>query len=127
MMTLRLIPALGVMAIAIGCSAATQSGSSSGDRNLLTRDQLLATQEADLYGAIEQLRPQWLRARGAARISGRVEVAVFVDDVRRGDVDQLRTIRLEGVERVEFFTATEATTRWGTDVAGGVIAVTRGR
>jgi len=125
-MILRLVSVV-VMATGVGCSTATQSGSASGDRNVLTREQLLATQEADLYGAIAQLRPQWLRARGAARISGRVQVAVFVDDVRRGEIDQLRTIRLEGVDRVEFFSATEATTRWGTDVAGGVIAVTRGR
>jgi hypothetical protein len=87
----------------------------------------METQAGDLYDAIQQLRPQWLRARGAQRISGTVEVIVFVDNVRRGGVANLRSIRVEGIERVDFLTATEATTRWGTDVAGGVISVTRVR
>lgn len=118
---------LAAVMLSAGCAAGTQSGESGGPRNVLTREQLLATQEGDLFSAIQQLRPQWLRARGAARISGVVEVIVYVDDIRRGGVENLRSIRLEGVERVQLLSATEATTRWGTDVAGGVISVTRMR
>ena len=71
------------------------------------------------------MRPQWLRARGAPRISGgNLTVAVYVNDLRRGQVEFLRTIQLQAVERVQFLTGAEATTRWGTGVAGGVILVT---
>lgn len=118
---------LAAVVLSSGCAAGTQSGESGGSRNILTREQLMATQEGDLFSAVQQLRPQWLRARGAARISGFVEVIVYVDDIRRGGVGNLRSIRLEGVERVQFLSATEATTRWGTDVSGGVISVTRMR
>jgi hypothetical protein len=112
----------------IGCSSGTGSTPTAAPRGVLTSEMLRETQESDLFAAIQRLRPQWLRARGAARVSGgNLTVAVFVNDVRRGEVDVLRTFRLEGVERVQFFTGSEATTRWGTGVAGGVILVTLSR
>ena len=120
---------VGVIALS-GCASSGQgstASSQSSTRNLLTREDLLATEEPDLRRAIERLRPQWLRARGAARIGSVLQVAVFIDDVRAGGVDFLNSLRLEGIEEVRFYTAAEATTRWGGDVAGGVIAVSRRR
>ncbi len=69
-------------------------------------------------------RPQWLRARGAARSAiGLVSVAVYVDDVRFGGTEALEDVPVDVVSRVEFIDATDAATRYGLDVAGGVIAV----
>ncbi len=112
--------------LVIACaSSGTRSDSSPPPRGVLTAEILSETQESDLYQAVQRLRPQWLRARGAARISGgNLTVSVYVNDVRRGQVGFLRTIQLEAVQRVQFLTGTEATTRWGTGVAGGVILVT---
>ena len=110
--------------LVVACSSGTRPESGMAPRGVLTYEMLQDTQEPDLLRAIQQLRPQWLRARGAARISGgSLTVSVFVDDVRRGGVDYLRSLRIEGVQEVQFFTGAEATTRWGTGVAGGVILV----
>ncbi len=116
---------LSAMLLVACVSSGTRSDSSPAPRGVLTAEILSDTQESDLYGAVQRLRPQWLRARGAARLSGgNLTVAVYVNDVRRGEVGFLRTIQLEAVQRVQFLTGTEATTRWGTGVAGGVILVT---
>ena len=110
--------------LVVACSAGAGSDSNPAPRGVLTSEMVLETQESDLLAAVQRLRPQWLRARGAARISGgNLTVTVYVDDVRRGDVSFLRTIRIEGVNQVQFLTGAEATTRWGTGVAGGVILV----
>jgi len=48
---------------------------------------------------------------------------VYVDNVRMGELSALGTIPVEIVQEIRFITGTEATTRWGTGVAGGVIHV----
>jgi len=106
-------------------SGADPAGAGSGNaRHTLTREQILDTQEPTLLEAVRRLRPNWLRARGPARSAmGLVTVAVYVNDVRRGGVASLRDIRPESVGSVEFIPATEANTRYGLQVAGGVISV----
>jgi hypothetical protein len=43
--------------------------------------------------------------------------------VRRGGPEALRQIRIQELEEIRFISATDATTRWGTDHAGGAIEV----
>jgi len=109
-----------------GCASGGTNTDTGGSRDVLTREQLLATQEDNALDAVRRLRSQWLRARGPARSAGLppVQVAVFINDVRRGGVDVLADIRIEEVAEIRFISATDATTRWGPNVAGGVIAVT---
>lgn len=122
---MRAMPFLLALA-AVGCASSGGQGSSRTSQGALTSEQLMETGEDDLLGAIQRLRPQWLRARAPARSAlGPVEVAVFVDDVRFGNVSSLSRIRTENVASAEFIGATDATTRYGLNVAGGVISVRR--
>ena len=126
-MTQRLVSALiATVVLFSGCASTGTSTETGGSRDVLTREQLLATQEDNALDAVRRLRAQWLRARGPARSGGLppVQVAVFVNDVRRGGVDVLADLRIEGISEIRFISATDATTRWGPNVAGGVIAVT---
>jgi hypothetical protein len=43
--------------------------------------------------------------------------------VRHGDIQSLRSILIEEIAEVRFISASDATTRWGTGHAGGVIQV----
>lgn len=110
-----------------GCASSGTSRGTSGSSNALTAEQLMETGEDNLLDAIRRLRPQWLRVRGPSRSPalGPVEVAVFVDDVRSGGASALSRIQIESVASVEFISATDATTRYGLNVAGGVISVRR--
>lgn len=56
--------------------------------------------------------------------SPRVGVVAYVDDVRLGDLEQLRTVQRGTVREIRYIRgATDATTRWGTGHSNGVIQV----
>lgn len=97
------------------------------DRNVLTTEDLVATQATNVYDAVQRLRPQWLRARGAARVGRVAVVRVIVDSDPVGGVAYLRQMEPVAVEEVRFYTASEASMRWGGDTEGGVLHVKRRR
>ena len=51
--------------------------------------------------------------------------AVFVDNIRYGDLEVLRDIPLIEIREIRFVSGPDATTRWGTGVVAGVIEVIR--
>ena len=97
------------------------------DRNVLRTEDLLSTRASNVYDALQRLRPQWLRARGPARIGRVAVVQVYLDHQPMGGVDFLRTLEPDAVAEIRFLTAAEATTEYGSQNEGGVIAVTRRR
>ena len=124
---------IGVSFVALvfvsACATLTQASdaerSGSGDR--ITESELSDINAVDAYGVVEQLRPQWLRSRGA--MSLRLGVGelplVYVDEMPYGDLPTLQTIPIIEIAEIRYINARDATTRWGTGVAGGVIEVIR--
>ncbi len=51
--------------------------------------------------------------------------AVFVDNIRYGDLEASRDIPLVEISEIQFVSGPDATTRWGTGVVAGVIEVIR--
>ncbi len=79
------------------------------------------------YDIVQQLRPQWLRVRGPTSLmepQGELP-AVYVDNVRYGDLEVLRDIPLIEIRELRFINGPDATNRWGTGVVAGVIEVIR--
>lgn len=104
-----------------GGSGSSGSGSSSGP-NRLTAADLVNQQELDLYDAIRQLRGRWLTSRG------RGTPRVVVDgSPRQSGIDELRSLRVSDVQEIEFLSASNATTRFGTGYDAGAILVTTRR
>ena len=112
-----------LLLLLLGCASSGGSGSSSSS-GALTRVDLLETNDAYLYQAIERLRPRWLRARGT-NFSGQSLVAqVFLNGSPRGEICVLRQIPVQDVSEVSFLSAIDAATRYGTLAGtGGVILV----
>ena len=105
-------------------SATAQRGSS----DVITAAELARVAQYDLYAAINQLRPAFLATRGSSSLGvGSVAevIQVYVDGVRRGDVQALRQINAVDVKEVRHLSATEATQRYGTGNTMGAIVVTR--
>lgn len=106
-------------------ACATTSAATSGSSDVLTRTEIRGARASNAYEALQQLRPQFLRSRG--RQSIREPAAgypvVYINDVRYGDIGSLRTIGVEEIDEIRFISAADATTRWGTGHAGGVIQV----
>lgn len=123
---LRHPPAALVVALLLAaCSTAPRAESQGRDRNLITAEDIAGINVMDAYEAVRQLRPEFLRARGSFSIrsaEGQYPV-VYVGGVRYGELNQLRAIRANDVLSIRFIGAADATTRWGTGHAGGVIEV----
>ena len=109
---------LGLPSVPAGCGGV--GGGSSPTRpspNVLTGEQIRETNAVALYDALLELRPIWLRPRG---LSGPV---VYIYGLRHGPVGTLYGIAANQVVRVEFMSGLDATTRYGTGHAGGVLLV----
>lgn len=100
-----------------------------GSLNLITNAEI-ETAGNDVISAFElvqRLRPGMMRARnqtagnvGEGNVFG---VIAYADEIRLGDVEQLRTVMRGTVREIRFISATDATTRWGTGHSNGVIQV----
>jgi hypothetical protein len=120
----RRFPIALVIAALLAACASTGSGSSGGNRNVLTYDDLITTGETDLFTAIQELRPLWLRPRGPTSITSGTSVSIFVDGIPRGDVNELRSLTVIGVIDVTHLRAADAAFRFGTEAGtGGTIEV----
>lgn len=113
-----------VMAVP-ACTTAGQGGSSGRQRNLITLEELEPFQQLTAFDAIQQLRPRWLQARRAVNVrgSGQVYPKVAVDGMPRGELGDLRTISAHAIQEIRFLSSADATTRFGTGYAAGVIEI----
>lgn len=93
---------------------------------IITTEEINASSARDAYSAVQLLRPDWLRSRGSTSIRNPTPVSavVYVDGQRYGDVRSLEQFRIGSFKELRYYSATEATSRWGTDHAGGVIYLT---
>lgn len=116
-----------LLLLSAGGCASSGGGSGGGSANSLTREQLIETRQPSLYQAIQALRPRWLRARGAASLSGPTEVTVFLNETPYGTVQNLSSIPIEAVQDVRYLSASEAGARYGTNAGNGGLILVRTR
>lgn len=113
------------------------------DRNRLTSEEIRAWSGTTVYDLIRSKRPGWLSVRGSATFETRTvqdpysatpkpmtvgapsEIIVYVDDVRRGSQQALRSMSTEDVESIERLDAASATQRYGTGHEHGAIVIRR--
>jgi hypothetical protein len=110
---------LGLTACASGGGTARPAGANA---NRIVRAELDAFGgQADAYQAVQRLRPRWLQVRSGV---GNTVAVLYVDGGRRGPVTELRSLRPTEIQRMEYMSASDATTRFGTGHSGGAILVT---
>lgn len=125
--------ALATTLAACGGSAtpavATAPRPTRGSLNLITSAEVEAAgnDAINAYDLVQRLRPGMMRPRnqtagntGEGNVFG---VVAYVDDIRLGDAEQLRTIMRATVREIRYISAPDATTRWGTGHSNGVIQV----
>jgi hypothetical protein len=119
-MTTRLrLPIVLVVAIVSVACASSGSSSGRGVGNVLTYDDLFASNQTTVYLAIQTLRPAWLRTRGQTSVDAATVVTVFVDGTPRGNVSDLMSMFVTNVVDVTYFSASDAVFRFGTIAGSG--------
>jgi hypothetical protein len=126
----RRVAALAMIALAVGC-ASSGVPTTSKNQNVITEEEIAHTSAANAYELIQHLRPNYLRTRGAVHgaptADGNhleaVDVAVYLNETRFGGSEQLRDIAFSDIREVRYFSASEATTKWGTGHSAGAIQI----
>ena len=121
------LAAIGGLAVTAPGPAAAQEQKHS--REVLTSEEIVQTgQQQDLYQAIRSLRPHFLRpVRGSRSITGGGQATVpvlYVDGMKSGDVEGLRSIRAQAVKEVRYLSPSQAGIRYGLGHEAGAILVT---
>lgn len=123
-------PRMIVIAVCCVCLVACASGGgAAGPRrggNTITAEEL---QEPSLlglntYDAIQRLRPNWLRERGSSSIrqSGDNFPKAIINDVPY-PLDYLKSVSIPEVVEMQFISASDATTKYGTGFPNGAVLV----
>jgi hypothetical protein len=110
------------------CAAATSyrdPSIASARREVLTAAEIVAARVTDVYQAVSQLRPEFLRRRGETMLAYPASaVQVYVDDLPFGTSDALRLIPLDQVRLIRYISPVEADLRFGGRHPAGAILVT---
>lgn len=114
------------MTACIAAAPSARPSFATAGRDVLTAAEIVAARATDVYQAVTQLRPEFLRRRGSLPMPqfGAVSVAVFLDDMPFGGAESLRTIPLDRVRLIRYITPHQADLRWGGTHPAGAILVT---
>ena len=104
-------------------STTTASSTSSSNSARLTLEEVTAADLPTAYELVDRLRRPWLRLDAITR----GEVVVYMDNQKVGGPEKLREIPSIDVAEMVYMPNDQATQRWGSDIKGSVIVVTRRR
>lgn len=113
---------LTVAMMAGACSSAG-GGRTSVRSDLITSEQIQSAGQNNLFDVVQAIRPTWLRARSPNSFQNPGQIRVYLDDVRVGTVDALRTIPAQNVTFIQWYDPISASARWGLDHDQGAIVV----
>lgn len=125
----RFVLAAAVVIATAACASAPGGTGAQGmrNRNVLTAEEIQTSRAPGwtAHELIAQLRPEYLRSRGVVslRSTGPATAAVYLDGLRFGQLESLRTLSATQILRIEYINAADATTRFGTDHVGGAILI----
>lgn len=125
--TRPLILAMAVSMALVGCASSGGGGGSSSQYPGATANRIVRAEIEDLgqvngLQALNRLRPRWTTARGSADAP-----VLYVDGARRGGLQDLQSMRAADIDQMEYMSANDASTRFGTGHTGGAIMVTSRR
>ena len=102
---------------------ASETSSSDHDSSQLTLEEITSANLPTAYDLVDRLRRPWLR-RDA--VTGG-DVVVYMETQNFGGAEKLRDILSVDVAGMQYFPNEDAVKRWGADIKGSVILVSRRR
>jgi hypothetical protein len=125
---IALLALSSVAAFALGAPLAAQR-----QQNVLTAEEIERNKASisTAYEAVQTLRPRWLEQHELARLPGTrnaqlhdVTVSVYVNDLKVGDGEYLRSIPVETVLEMRWLSPNETASRFGPTEGQAAIVVT---
>jgi hypothetical protein len=112
----------------VACASSTETRSVRWSSKVVTAEEIAATAAIDAYEALQLLRPHLLQRQMTRQSTisikkGPVTAIVYLDEVRYGDLESLRTLSTENISEIRYLSSSEATIRFGSDHAGGAFMV----
>jgi hypothetical protein len=137
---LCLVGSFVVGAVAASCGGHSQGATATdvrpaaatrGGNNVITRQEIEGTSGSNAYEIIQRLRPIFLSKRGAVRSAPTngtnaveaVDLVVYLNNNRLGGSDQLKSISQSDIGEIRYYSASDATTKWGLGHTAGAIQV----
>ena len=121
--------AVSLAVTVVGCASTGAGGGTGSGTNVITVAAIeeISDTATDAYSVVSRLRPLWLRPRGTGSFGQGGQpspLVVYLDGARYGSIDTLRSIDSNIVREMQYLSASEATTRFGTGHDQGAILVT---
>jgi hypothetical protein len=109
----------------------SEAGAVTRDHTVIDATDMAPLQVSNLYEAVERLHPEWIRGRQTNRASrdtdGQIlagQAELFIDGARQGSIDLMRSMHVQDVSMVKFYSAAEAQAKFGSGNMTSVIALT---
>ena len=120
---------LALLALVAACAPAATGGGTGGDPDLIVAADIPEGRFNSAFEIVQSMRPRWLRVRSSGSLGNDDGgVVVYLDNIRQGGVEELRSLSPAIIVRMEWIDAPTATQRWGTGHTEGAIAIsTRSR
>ena len=111
-----------------GCASTKASTGQNSD--VLTREQIMATNATNLFDVVNRLRPRWLQIRTVSSFNLSDEIVVMQDGMNLGGPDALRQIVPELVYEIRWLDGVRASSELpglmsGRHIQGAIIVSTR--
>lgn len=123
-LALRSVSALLAFFLLAGCVKRPDTGAPPApNRSAISRLQLEQQHYENAYEAVEALHSTWLSERGTDSFSNPTKVVVYMDNVRLGGVETLRTVSTRIIYSIAHLNGVEASARYGIGHGAGAIVV----
>lgn len=116
---------LAVAVIVTACATVPSGGGSrQGQSDVITTAEMEQYLDEDLFTLIQRARPTWLQTRPGLSTQGPQAIVVVLDGVpQEPGLDLLHGFRVGDTQELRRLSASDATTRFGTNMTAGAILI----
>lgn len=124
---MRKIALASALIFATSACASAPTYGPGGNRDVIGLEEIQAARTPAWFAwdLISSLRPHFLRSQSAQTLTEREPrfALVYVDDIYHGELESLKSLRLERILSIQFLPPFDAKTRFGQDMPGGAIVI----
>lgn len=114
------------LAAALACASSGTAGTTvRREPNLITEQEIAASNESNVFDVVNRLRPMFLKTRGRSTINagGSEYASVFLDGQYYGELGSLRNIVASQIHEIRYLNGPDAVSRYGMRYGSGAVDV----